>query len=874
MAVQQDQLNASNTGVKFETINNDRVDRLFHNGTDIVKCRFQYPEITESIQGYTSTITETNPRFFKDAAYLFDSAYVPPSNSFKTYYYRIKYSRPVTFNVVKFYSSQELLAASLNSVVLTSTAGPTISIASRSSAFRGDLSPAQFEHTLNLTSNTTVQGLVISIPSPVEAFNVVSEIEVGTSLPKSNIIYFGTDGVQKSSFTAQKSNLIDMCYNPATGNYYTVRYNSVSGAFYSPDDDFTTPSGSSGFNTDLWDEDLQDTSFFRSITNNNLVFSTTSGKGALYSNAVFPNNYELELDFSITTLTGSSSFFGLHAVEQDTLNLIYGVGITARGGDNYYKACVKSYTDNSAGSFSLRRLAPTLSGVFTGAETWTITYTGTDSGNKLFSVVGSVNGTQASASGPNHIINYSNPFIAFEVLASENVAINDNISFIMDYEVASRAVTSGTLNLQKSAGDNFTSAISGVFAEVIPAGPARALVVGSTFNHSVSVSGDNFELVGLGDYFYLNYPTLEIEGVTNQVQVSGNVIEALDVLQSNSVRKYSDIPFGAVQLAVNGAGTLFLKSFDKVYSMAESLNLTGLLTPPGSGVLASVSGLVPAAGVSSLHYSDESGGFLGYVEFDTFLSEVRLKTLQDSTPPIALSRQVFLEVPDFNETKTNDGVPYQFYLHSVDNTSLFYLRKNGSTELNTTITTGTAGTVTTGSPNFTDATKNFNTLLVKEGDLCIINDSVTANNGTYIITNIPTATSLNLAGPISAGNLINTPLTNRTTWTTQASIDYKIMSNAELLQYNLDPDITAFSAVNIDNYSLQAGTGEIGTITAEVINSWGEPLSGKTVTYAVIQGDAVVNPASSVTNASGIATTQLTVGATAGPIQVQTSISD
>lgn len=872
MPVQQDQLSANNTNVKFETINNDRIDRLFHDGTDIIKCRFQYPEIIESIRGFVTDVATTNPKNYSNANYLIDQSYSAPAVNAKTYFYRIKFSRPVTVNKIKLYSSLEIVSASLNAIALTTNAG-SISITSRTSSFRSDLSPTQYEHILNF-ANTSIQEIRIYLATPVEAFNTISEIIVGEDFTKSNIVYYGTNGAQKSSYTAQYNQLIDMCYNPANSQYYAVRYRELTGEFFNPDDDFSTPSGSSSFDSIKWSEDFSSSLFFKSVSNNNLVFSTASGKGIMTSNAYFPGSaFQVDVDFTITTLTGNTSFFGLHIVDYDSYNLLYGVGVTTRGGDNYYKSAVKSYADSSGGNFALKNLNAVLEFVPASDETWTITYTGSDSGYKRFSVNGSVNGSQTSASGLDYVINYSNSYISFDLLASESVSIGNNISFIMSYEVAARAASSGTLNIQKSSSNFYTSTLSASFDETIGTNTARAQFYATTAT-GMTVEADDFEFSG-GSYLYEGYPLLTVERVTNQAQLSSNTIEYIDVLSSKSITAYSQIPFGAVQIAVNGADDVFLKVYDRIYTFSGATNLSGVLTPPASGVTESSSGIIPSFGISSFHYSDESGGFLGYIEFDSFLGEIKLKTLNDTDPPTLLTRQVFFDMLDFNEVKTGDGVPYQFYLHADDPTTLFYLRKNGTGELNSTKTTGTTGSVTASNPNFTDTSKNFTTLLIKKGDLCIINETGSSNNGTYIIVNIPSTTTVQLAGPVaSGGSVINTPLTTKTSWTTQSSLDYKIMSNAELLQFNLDPDVAAFDAVNVDNFSLQAGTGEIANITAEVINAWGDPLSGKDVNFQVIEGDGVVNPPSTTTNASGIATSQFTVGNVAGPIQVQVTVSD
>jgi len=869
MPVQQDQLSPANTSVTFETINNDRIDRLFHNGTDILKCRLQYFEVTEAARIFVTNPATLNPREYDVARYLTDGLYTSPSTNALTYVYRIKCSRPIVINKVKLYSSQEIISASLNAITLA-TNSASITVTSRVTTFRNDLSPAQYEHTLNF-ANTSLQEIRISLATPVEAYNTISEIIVGDSYPKSNVVYYGTDGVQKSSFTAEQAQLIDMCYNPANGRYYSVRYRNITSDLFNPDDNFSTPSGSSSFDSIRWTEDFIDSSFFRSISNNNLVFSTTSGVGSLTSNADYTgSSFQWQVDFNAVTLTGSSSFFGLHAVDQVNQNLIYGVGVTSRGGSNFYKAAVKSYSNNTGGSFDLRRLRATLRTVQSGAETWTVTYTGASGANKLFSVVGSINGSQPSITATGYITTYLNSHINFEILATENVAINNNINFIVDYETDTRASASGTINLQKSASNFYTSSNSALFDETLTSNPVKSQLFATTTG-AMNITADNFDKTS-GDHSYSNYPVLTVERINNQAQVTNNIISGLDVLASNGVTAYNQIPFGAVQFAVNGADDVYLKVFDKIYTFSGSTNLTGVLTPPGSGVTTTSAGIVPSFGISSFHFSEESGGFLGYIEFDDFLGEIRLKTLNDTNPPTVQTRQAFLEVPDYNEVKTSDGVPYQFYTLANDGTSLFYLRKNGNAGLNSVKTTGTAGAVVSASQSFTDVTKNFNTLNVKKGDLCTV--STASNAGTYIVTAIPNNTVLNLAGPVISGNLINTPLTPRTSWTTAPSLTYSISSNAELLQFNLDPNITAFTSVNIDNYNLQAGTGEIGNITAEVINSWGEVLAGKSVNFQVIQGDSVVAPPTATTNASGVATTALTVGNTAGAIQVQVTVSD
>lgn len=103
---------------------------------------------------------------------------------------------------------------------------------------------------------------------------------------------------------------------------------------------------------------------------------------------------------------------------------------------------------------------------------------------------------------------------------------------------------------------------------------------------------------------------------------------------------------------------------------------------------------------------------------------------------------------------------------------------------------------------------------------------------------------------------------------------FYLKKNGDLYQFNIDTDISAFSAVNVDDYSLQAGTGDVATVTVSVINAWGDPLNGKNVNFQIISGDGVINPPSAVTSGDGEAAVQYTAGIAVGTAQIQTTISD
>jgi len=78
--------------------------------------------------------------------------------------------------------------------------------------------------------------------------------------------------------------------------------------------------------------------------------------------------------------------------------------------------------------------------------------------------------------------------------------------------------------------------------------------------------------------------------------------------------------------------------------------------------------------------------------------------------------------------------------------------------------------------------------------------------------------------------------------------------------FNMSPTTAAFCNVKVNNRVLDAGTGEDSTVIAQVMNTFGYPLSGKTVSFSISAGDGSISPASAITNVSGEALSVYTVG--------------
>lgn len=103
---------------------------------------------------------------------------------------------------------------------------------------------------------------------------------------------------------------------------------------------------------------------------------------------------------------------------------------------------------------------------------------------------------------------------------------------------------------------------------------------------------------------------------------------------------------------------------------------------------------------------------------------------------------------------------------------------------------------------------------------------------------------------------------------------YYVDSATNLRAWNVDDRISAFMAVNALDVSLPAGTSQQTLVEAKVINAWGEPLDGKTVTFAVTAGDGAVSPSTDVTVSGGLAETQFTVGSTVGVSVITATVTE
>ena len=82
----------------------------------------------------------------------------------------------------------------------------------------------------------------------------------------------------------------------------------------------------------------------------------------------------------------------------------------------------------------------------------------------------------------------------------------------------------------------------------------------------------------------------------------------------------------------------------------------------------------------------------------------------------------------------------------------------------------------------------------------------------------------------------------------------------------------AIAAVSGSGQSASVGTALTSPVVFEVTNSSDAPISGVTVSFAVTNGSATLAPTSAVTDANGTASTQVTLGGTAGSVEITATV--
>jgi hypothetical protein len=180
-----------------------------------------------------------------------------------------------------------------------------------------------------------------------------------------------------------------------------------------------------------------------------------------------------------------------------------------------------------------------------------------------------------------------------------------------------------------------------------------------------------------------------------------------------------------------------------------------------------------------------------------------------------------------------------------------------------------ASVTTTGEIPETTVT-NFSYSGYSQGELSYV-EYVGDLSGTFV--KAISSTTL-LASPLKAWIDV-TSISHPFAWNvSDGSTLYFIDNGDELKLYDLNEGKAGFVNVTSDKQVLAAGTAETATVTAQVLNVYGEPKSAKTMTFSVSAGDGAVSPSTGCSDGSGLDTTTYTVGASVGTATITVTVSD
>jgi hypothetical protein len=93
---------------------------------------------------------------------------------------------------------------------------------------------------------------------------------------------------------------------------------------------------------------------------------------------------------------------------------------------------------------------------------------------------------------------------------------------------------------------------------------------------------------------------------------------------------------------------------------------------------------------------------------------------------------------------------------------------------------------------------------------------------------------------------------------------YYIDSSNNIYLFDIDPNSVAFCNVVTQDPAMQAGSDDSTSVTAFVVNLYGDALQSKEVAFAITQGAGSITPSSGCSTSSGTVSTTFTVGEVAG----------
>jgi len=760
------------------------IDKMLHNSNQIVYCNYTNPRIN-----YARYVTDSSSG---NLPHLIDSelGFVGVSWPSSTKKVVVGYTNtpfPVSTSVIHFYTkgnwstSNIKIEISYDNVTYTAVSATyAVTYINTSNVYKY---VATFNNGANPPVTTSKEFNYIRISkidtTVISSAEMITEVVLLPSIlsPRMKFWFLGsadpgeTDGSEGIT-RALPEGTLDVCYSEGNDVFYILKYNDAGGlteSVLSFNDDWTTISGTTSFNTSRWEESESRPNFIRTV-DDLLLFNVSSGEGMLTSNFTLTGDFIVELEWAdLGDIPASGTGrFELRAVDVNN-NVIAAEGVSTHitSTDAVYYTLYASSIQNNADNTELKNLEPQYA-VASGVQSWTLTSNGSGS----WTVVGGVDGSLGTATAGTNFTNSKLKFLIDE--SSSGASVGQTITFDTHLYELERIDAAGTVNLRRSISTLATEHINP--GTTITTDDVKVQIYGAA-TAPINVSSDYF-VVTSGAGYYANFPSFSIHRMNSLGEITNDVVTVLDVINglgfndNNEVKTYNDFIGGVVGICTDN-DYVFVKIEDKLMrfnfddTLISSDGETGILDTTGEIPVRDVYNMSTGAfniDISSGESLVASERAILYTYYDSDLSQLSIRTVTTSG---LLSSQ--------NEREL-----------LLDETEL------------------SAFTLTKSLPIFINQ-NDFNTI-------------------------------------------------------------YLIGTDGSLYQYNADDRLVAFINVNAEDPTLAAGTGTGTNVIASVCNAWGVPLSGKTISFSVTDGDGSIAPATRLTDSDGVANQPVGGGSPAYPV--------
>jgi hypothetical protein len=667
----------------------EEVDRSVHNGTQFVRLALQRPQPT-SAAGAASGSPDTQVA----VPGWIDGATTPIGPVSPADLMIIGFGRQVSTTQIKIYSTTTIDTNTANWTVSTSLnnldseytdSNFEATISSIDFAIEG----GQFTYTVKFGAppvDTTGDGLPWwrVAHSTAASFAFVTEVEPVNNTTSNTphipaLSYFDTDGSFASSFTFEKSNILDACYDDPNTRFYTIRFNTdnVGTTSINLGDDFSdaeagSAAATNNFNPARWVESTANPQFLRNQASEILTHNVALGNGQLETTYTMASDFRAEIEVDPISLSTNKKWFTIRALDaNNNVVMSEGVGtdtsVTTTG--VWFSSYVSDLVDGTA-ACDFREGRPLWHNAKDGTDSFTVAFDGAN-----WTVTGTLTGALTNAQTGvlyNETVDSDTPI---EFLISCTAAPTPGEQFTFDVVTVSghkNPEETGIIGFQRTG-----ATWSGLTGDTV--GPGASVITDACnielFGHtdgSINVEADNFQVVGTG--IFPQIAVFTVEKTDNQGDVVGSpLIESFDVIGDPSLT-YNDFLDGRVQIATtssgSGGGFVYIKVNNTLYKYNNNIALTS--EDGSSSVISPTVDQIPTDGTSSFNWTHESsiGGlpFLTYLEYETGLDILHLKTIdKDTLLNTTDDKEVLLNISDYAAN------PYTVFYDQNDFDTLYYI---------------------------------------------------------------------------------------------------------------------------------------------------------------------------------------------------------